>query len=105
MLDLVQAFQFFQRKYALELLEETGLLGCKPSNIPMELSIKLIQDGDQSLLDDPPSYSRLVGKMMYLTITCPDITYAVNKLCQFTSAPKELHMKAAYKVIHYQRNC
>jgi hypothetical protein len=90
-----------QRKYALGLLEETGLLACKPSNIPMEPSIKLISDGDEPPMEDPASYRRLVGKMMYLTITRPDITYAVNRLCQFTSAPKESHMKAAHKVLHY----
>lgn len=39
--------------------------------------------------------------MMYLTITRPDITYAVNKLCQFTSAPKPSHLQAAYKILHY----
>ncbi|KAG7588381.1 Integrase catalytic core [Arabidopsis suecica] len=90
-----------QRKYALGLLEETGLLACKPSSIPMEPSLKLVSDGDEPPMADPASYRRLVGKMMYLTITRPDITYAVNKLCQFTSAPKESHMKAAQKVLHY----
>nr|XP_018461383.1 PREDICTED: uncharacterized protein LOC108832394 [Raphanus sativus] len=38
---------------------------------------------------------------MYLTITRPDITFAVNKLCQYTSAPKKSHLQAAYKVLHY----
>lgn len=67
----------------------------------MEPSIKLIQDGDEPLLDDPASYRRLVGKIMYLTIARLDITYAVNKLCQFTSAPKGSHLQAAHKVMHY----
>ncbi|KAG7574150.1 Integrase catalytic core [Arabidopsis suecica] len=90
-----------QRKYALGLLDETGLLACKPSSIPMEPSLKLISDGDEPPMKDPAAYRRLVGKMMYLTITRPDITFAVNKLCQFTAAPKESHMKAACKVLHY----
>lgn len=38
---------------------------------------------------------------MYLTITRPYITYAVNKLCQFTSAPRVSHMQATLKVMHY----
>ena len=90
-----------QRKYTLELLEETGLLACKPSSIPMNPSFKLVQDNDEPLLDDPQLYRRLVGRMMYLTITRPDITYAVNRLCQFTSAPKAYHLQAVYKVLHY----
>ncbi|CAA7032723.1 unnamed protein product [Microthlaspi erraticum] len=90
-----------QRKYTLELLSDAGLLACKPSSIPMEPSIKLRLDSDEPVLDDITPYRRLVGKMMYLTITRPDITYAVNQLCQFTSAPKKSHLQAAYKVLHY----
>ncbi|KAG7556307.1 Reverse transcriptase RNA-dependent DNA polymerase [Arabidopsis suecica] len=90
-----------QRKYTLELLEETGLLGCRPSSIPMEPSIKLTQHNNEPELENPEVYRRLVGKLMYLTITRPDITYAVNKLCQFSSSPKKSHLNAAYKVVHY----
>ncbi|KAG7582883.1 Retrotransposon Copia-like N-terminal [Arabidopsis suecica] len=90
-----------QRKYTLELLEDTGLLGCRPSSIPMEPSQKLTQHSDEPVLDEPEVYRRLVGKLMYLTITRPDITYAVNKLCQFSSSPKRSHLKAAQKVVHY----
>lgn len=90
-----------QRKYTLELLEDTGLLGCRPSTIPMEPSLKLTQHGDEPVLEDAEGYRRLVGKLMYLTITRPDITYAVNKLCQFSATPKASHLKAAHKVVHY----
>uniref|UniRef100_A0A1J3D4V3 Copia protein n=1 Tax=Noccaea caerulescens TaxID=107243 RepID=A0A1J3D4V3_NOCCA len=77
------------------------MLACKPSSIPMDPSIKLALDSDEPVLEDITPYRRLVGKMMYLTITRPDITYAVNRLCQFTSAPKASHLKAAHKVLHY----
>ena len=90
-----------QRKYILELLDETWLLACKPSTIPMDPSIKLRADSKEPLLSDPGLYRRLVGKMMYLTITRPDITFAVNKLCQFSYAPTATRLKAAYKVLHY----
>ncbi|KAG7597976.1 Retrotransposon Copia-like N-terminal [Arabidopsis suecica] len=90
-----------QRKYILELLEETKLLACKPSSVPMDPNVKLVLDSDEPVIDDPQLYRRLVGRMMYLTITRPDITYAVNRLCQFTSAPKQSHLKAAYRVLHY----
>lgn len=90
-----------QRKYTLELLEDTGFLASKTSSIPMEPSNVLYQDNVEPLLDDPLVYRRLVGKLMYLTITRPDITFAVNKLCQYCSAPKGSHLHAAYKVLHY----
>ncbi|KAL9858680.1 putative RNA-directed DNA polymerase [Arabidopsis thaliana] len=90
-----------QRKYCLGLLEESGLLACRPSSIPMEPSQKLSNHTDEPALDSLEAYRRLVGKLMYLTITRPDITYAVNRLCQFTSSPKNTHLKAALKVLHY----
>ncbi|KAL9858130.1 putative RNA-directed DNA polymerase [Arabidopsis thaliana] len=86
----------------MELLEETCLLGCRPSTIPMEPSLKLTQhNNSEPVLEAPEVYRRLVGKLMYLTITRPDITYAVNRLCQFSSSPKASHLKAAQKVVHY----
>ncbi|CAA7021399.1 unnamed protein product [Microthlaspi erraticum] len=90
-----------QRKYTLELLEDAGFTDCKPSSIPMDPSVKLIQDSAEPVIDDISLYRKLVGKMMYLTITRPDITFAVNKLCQFASAPKASHLNAAYTVLRY----
>ena len=90
-----------QRKYTLELLEDAGLVACKPSSVPMDPSNLLRKESTEPLLDYPLQYRRLVGKMMYLTITRPNITFAVNKLCQNCSAPKNSHLLAAYKVLHH----
>lgn len=89
-----------QHKYILELLTNAGLLECRPSSIPMDPSIKLsAEDGD--LLPDTESYRRLVGKLLYLTITLADICFAVHKLCQYSSAPRVPLFKATLNILHY----
>jgi len=63
-----------QRKYALDLFEETCLLGCKPASTSMEANVDLWCDGSH-LLDDPGQYRRLIEKLIYLTIINLDITF------------------------------
>ncbi|XP_021899481.1 uncharacterized protein LOC110815833 [Carica papaya] len=89
-----------QRKYALDLLTETGYLGCKPSSIPMDPNIKMSKD-DGELLSDITSYRRLIGKLLYLTISRPDICYSVNRLSQFLATPRTSHLQAALRILQY----
>ncbi|XP_019087432.1 PREDICTED: uncharacterized protein LOC109127297 [Camelina sativa] len=89
-----------QRKYALELLTTSGMLACKAANTPMVPNLQLSNtSGD--LLEDKEMYRSLVGRLMYLTITRPDITFAVNKLCQFSFAPRTSHLTVVYQVLQY----
>ena len=53
------------------------------------------------LLDDPTSYRRLMGKLLYLTITRPDLVYSIQVLSQFMSQPRQPHLDATTKVLHY----
>lgn len=87
-----------QRKYAINLLEDAGLLGCKPSSVPMDPSLHLRKDSG-TLLPNVTSYRELVGRLLDLTITRPDITFAVHQLSQFLSAPTDVHLQAAHKVL------
>ncbi|XP_019180099.1 PREDICTED: uncharacterized protein LOC109175304 [Ipomoea nil] len=66
-----------QRKYTLELLEEAVFLQCKPAKTPMVTSIKLSKTSGNKL-QDVTQYRRLVGKLLYLTSTRPDISYATQ---------------------------
>ena len=56
-----------QRKYTLDLLEKTGMLGCKPASTLMEANMDLWCDNSH-LLDDPRQFRRLIEKLIYLTI-------------------------------------
>ena len=89
-----------QRKYTLEFLSEIGLLASKPTNIPMEQSAKFSNSIGEDA-PDPALYRRLIGKLLYLTLTQPGICYAVHKLSQFMATPKVPHLQATYRILKY----
>ena len=89
-----------QRHYALQRLSNVDALGYKLRTIPMVPNIKLsTKEGD--LLEDPTTYRRLIEKLLYLTITRPDLPYSVERLSQFLSRPRGPHMEAAQQVLRY----
>lgn len=92
-----------QRKYALELLEDSGLLATKPSTTPFDCSLKL-HDSDSPPYEDETTYRRLVGRLLYLTTTRPDIAFIVQQLSQFISQPLQVHHSAAIRVLKYLKS-
>ncbi|GJU51802.1 uncharacterized mitochondrial protein-like protein [Tanacetum coccineum] len=76
-----------QTKYALELLECADLLNVKSAATPMDLIVKL-NETDGYLLHDPSTYKTLVGKLLYLTITRPDLSFAPQALRLILSQSK-----------------
>ncbi|KAK2387257.1 putative mitochondrial protein [Trifolium repens] len=92
-----------QRKYCLDLLADSGLLGAKPASTPSDPSVKLYLD-DSPPYADISSYRRLVGRLLYLNATHPDITFITQQLSQFLSAPTTTHFTAATRVLHYLKS-
>ncbi|KAK2980512.1 hypothetical protein RJ640_022514 [Escallonia rubra] len=85
---------FSQHKYALDILSESGLSVSNPAAFSMEQNHGLsLADGP--LLSDPGPYRRLIGRLVYLTITRPDIFYVVHVLSQFMQSPRSQHWDAA----------
>lgn len=96
-------FFISQKKYTLDLLTEYGLLHCKPFSLPMDSHIKLTPTvGDP--LPNPTSYQRLLGQLIYLTITRPDIAFTVHTLSQYMNAPTTVHLQAAKRLLRYLAN-
>ncbi|CAM8916639.1 unnamed protein product [Rhodiola kirilowii] len=89
-----------QRKYALDILEDANFSDCKPVRTPMESKHGLGTSSGPAL-SDPSVYRRLVGRLIYLTITRPDLAFPVHLLSQYMQAPTEDHMRAAHRVLRY----
>ena len=85
---------------ALEILKDESMTRCNSSRVPMEQNLKLSKFYGE-LLPFLGVYRRLVGRLLYLTITRPDIAYSEHKLSQFMSKPQKPHLDAAYKVLQY----
>lgn len=92
-----------QRKYALNLLNTTGLLAAKPSHITLEAQHNLNTESGTPL-SDGSIYRRLVGQLIYLTITRPELSYPVHILSQFMANPTNVHWNAALKLVRYLKN-
>ena len=89
-----------QQKYILELLEETKHTNCHINETPIEVNHKL------AILEDDPkveicSYQKLIGKLLYLSHTRPDICYIVTLLSQFMHSPRNSHFQAANRILRY----
>lgn len=81
-------------------MTEVGLLGAKRVSIPIEQQHKLALS-TSLLMTDPERYRRLVGRLIYLSATHPNLTSSVHILSQFMQAPRVDHWKAALRVVRY----
>lgn len=97
-----QGISLCQRKYTLDLLKETWMSGSKTAAFPIPQQHQLCSNCGEPL-KDPRQYRRLIGRLIYLTISRPDITYAVQFLSQFMQTPCHPHLDAAYHVLRYLR--
>ena len=89
-----------QRKYTLDIIAEVGLLGAKPCAFPIQQNHRLAHDNGP-LLADVAAYRRLVGRLIYLVVTRPDLAYVVHILSQFMQEPRQAHWEVALCVVRY----
>jgi hypothetical protein len=95
-------FFLSQGKYADELLERANMTSCRPSSTPIDTSAK-VSASSGIPVSDASEYHSLVGGLQYLTITRPDITYAVQQACLHMHAPMDCHLAIVKRILRYVR--
>ncbi|RVX02364.1 putative mitochondrial protein [Vitis vinifera] len=83
--------------------KETGMPGCQPVNTPIEEDLKLCVEPNQ-VSTDKGRYQRLVGRLMYLAHTRPDLAYALSVVSQYMHNPGEQHMNAIMRILRYLKH-
>jgi hypothetical protein len=89
-----------QGKYTVEILKKCGMTECKSTPTPMVIDLKKMND---TSIDSGEIDPQLIGSLMYLVNTRPDICYAMNVLSQFMSQPRQTHWIATKHVLRYLR--
>ena len=89
-----------QAKYTKELLNRFGMREAKPLSTPMGTSIKLDKDENGKKVDEK-LYRGMIGSLLYLTASRPDIMFSVCICARFQSCPKESHLVAVKRIFRY----
>jgi hypothetical protein len=83
-----------------DLLAHTNMLDCKPVATPMATKRVSLSHAEE-LYSDITEYRRIVGTLQYLTLTRPDLSYAVNTVCQYMHAPTNEHFQMVKRILRY----
>ena len=94
-----EGFLLSQRHYVLNLLYKFGMTECKSISTPLDRNMKLTADSGKFC--EPTQYRQIIGSLIYLTITRPDLSYPVGLLSQFMETPRDTHMDCAKRVLRY----
>jgi len=87
-------------KYISDLLSRANLIDCKIVDTPTELNVRLNLHGGEPLRDFT-LYRHLVGSLVYLIVTRPDISYAVHHVIQFMATPHSTHFFVILRIFRY----
>jgi histone deacetylase 1/2 len=91
-----------KERYVRDILVRSGMNKCKAIDTPLSSSEKLsLEDGNPLGPEDCARYRSMVGALQYLTLTRPDISFAVNKVCQFLHSPTTVHWSAVKRILRY----
>ncbi|KAK5841924.1 hypothetical protein PVK06_004250 [Gossypium arboreum] len=99
--SVVQQLHNNQIKYITEILHKTGITAASTTPTPMVSTPKLVTSDGNPPLADGHLYRGIVGMLQYMCITCPDLSFCVNKLSQYMNSPSDTHWKAVKRVLRY----
>jgi len=97
-----KGYYISQSKYIQDLIARSGIIDTRTAATPMDIHLQL-RPTDGTPLEDPARYRHIVGSLVYLTVTRPDIAHAVHILSQFVSAPTSVHFGHLLRVLRYLR--
>ena len=92
-----------QAKYASDLLSKAGIIDNKIVSTPLEYNAKLTPLDDEPI-SNATRYHQLVGSLIYLTVTRPDISHAVGMVSKFMDAPHSIHYAAVLRLLRYVKS-
>jgi Reverse transcriptase (RNA-dependent DNA polymerase) len=92
-----------QHKYALDLLSATEMLGCRSVNTSIDTNHKLSGGIDDQV--EKRQYQHLVGKLIYLAHTKPNISYAMSVVSKYMHDSRVSHQEALYQILRYLKDC
>ncbi|GKB95000.1 integrase, catalytic region, zinc finger, CCHC-type containing protein, partial [Tanacetum coccineum] len=91
-----------QSKYALESLKKYGFDTCDPVDTPMVEKSKLDEDKEGKVVD-PSHYRGMIGTLLYLTASRPDLQFAICMCARYQARPTEKHLHAVKRIFRYLR--
>nr|GEY49855.1 hypothetical protein [Tanacetum cinerariifolium] len=93
---------FNQSKYVKEMLKKFGLEDSKPTKTPMSTESKLTKDDEADFVDSS-KYLGMIGSLLYLTASRPDIMFSICLCARFQENPKTTHLEAVKRIFRYLR--
>lgn len=91
-----------QKRYATEVLERFSMVECNAMISPIVLGFKLSKDAGQAVVDET-YFKKIIGSLMYLTATRPELVFSVSLISRYMEKPTELHLQAVKRVMRYLR--
>jgi hypothetical protein len=99
---LFDGFRLSQAKHTSDLLQQAAMVSCKSAPTPLSSSSKFTaHEGNLLGTEDATKYGSMVGALQYLTLTRPDISFCVNKVCQYLHLPATAHLTVVKQILHF----